>query len=161
MKSYPPPPEIVEHVYTALARRDIPRVLGLFSESIEILQSPELPWGGFYRGHDEAQEFFATLTRWISSAITIEHTIDAADRIVVFGRTRGKVNPTKESFDVPFAHVWTVRGGLVVRGEFYLDHPAMRHALPAKDLESVASNDAVLNATEIAESRVPAPLSRP
>lgn len=158
MKSYPPPTEIVAHVYSAFARRDVSRIFESFSESVEILQSPELPWGGFYRGHDEAKEFFAALTKWISSAVTIEQTINAGDRVVIVGRTRGKVNATGNSFDVPFAHVWTVRGGLVIRAEFYIDHPTMLHALPAKDeaLDDVESSGRNVSTVD---SRVPESVS--
>jgi ketosteroid isomerase-like protein len=138
MKSYPSPAEIVEQVYSAFARRELPRIFEAFAESVEILQSPELPWGGFYRGHDDAREFFSSLTKAISSSVTIEQMIKAGDRVVALGRTRGKVHATGASFDAPFAHVWTVRGGLVIRAEFYVDHPTIERALEPNASEAVS-----------------------
>lgn len=127
------PFEIVQEIYGAFRRREVTRVFQQFAENIEILQSPDLPWGGCYRGHDEAREFLAALTAQVTSSVTIERMIDSGDRVVVTGQTRGAVNANGAVFDVSFAHVWTVRGGRVVRAEFYIDHRAMLPAIEAAE----------------------------
>jgi ketosteroid isomerase-like protein len=64
-----------------------------------------------------------------SSPLPNEIFVDAGDHVVAIGRTRGTVNATGKAFDVPVAHVWTVRDGLVRRVEYYIDDPTMLAAL--------------------------------
>jgi ketosteroid isomerase-like protein len=124
--------KLVEQVYAAFARRDLPIVLSLFSPNIEISQSNELPWGGSYGGHAGASQFFSKLTQAINSAVSIERIIDAGDNIVVIGWTHGNVNQTGERYDVPIAHVWTIADDQVTRAQFYIDNPRMLAALQGR-----------------------------
>jgi hypothetical protein len=87
-------------------------------------------WGGRYEGHAEAAAFFGKLTRTITSAVTLDRFVDAGDQVVAIGHTRGTVNDTGKAFDVPVAHVWTLRDGVVTRIEYYIDDPTMLAALP-------------------------------
>jgi uncharacterized protein len=123
------PPQIVQELYDAFARRDLPKVFSLLSPDIEIVQSKELPWGGSYRGHDGASQFFAKLGSHINSALDIERLIDAEDHVVAIGWTHGTVNATGASYRVPIAHVWRVRDGLVIQTQFFIDNPNMLEAL--------------------------------
>jgi ketosteroid isomerase-like protein len=120
---------LVQRAYEAFFRRDIRAVLHLLHPDVEIRQASEIPWGGTYTGHAEAAAFFGKLVSTITSAVTLESFIDADDRVVALGRTRGKVNATGKSFDVPIAHVWTIQDGLVTRVEYYIDDPTMLAAL--------------------------------
>ena len=136
--------EMVQDVYGAFRVRDTARLFQHFAESIEILQSPDLPWGGCYRGHDEAREFLTALTTHISSSVTIERMIDSGDRVVVTGQARGTVKANGAAFDVPFAHVWTIRTGRIVRAEFYVDHRVMLPAIEAARAATEGSEDEML-----------------
>jgi ketosteroid isomerase-like protein len=124
-----PTVQVVQRAYEAFARRDVRAVLRLLHEDVELVQSPEVPWGGRYAGHAEAAAFFGKLVQTITSALTLERFVDAGDQVVAIGRTRGTVNATGRSFDVPIAHVWTVQDGLVTRVEYYIDDPTMLAAL--------------------------------
>jgi ketosteroid isomerase-like protein len=53
--------------------------------------------------------------------------IDAADRLVVTGRFRGRAKNGQE-LDAPFAHVSTMRNGKAVRFEHYVDQPSWSRA---------------------------------
>ncbi len=120
---------LVQRAYEAFFRRDLRSVLDLLHPEVEIRQASEIPWGGTYTGHSEAAAFFGKLVSTITSAVTLERFVDADDHVVALGRTRGTVNATGKEFDVPIAHVWTVRGGLVTRVEYYIDDPTMLAAL--------------------------------
>lgn len=124
-----PNAEVVGQVYEAFQRRDIPAVLKVLAPDVEITQSNEIPWGGTYQGHDGALQFFARLTQAITSAVVLERLVDAGDHVVAIGRTQGTVNATGSRFDVPVAHVWAFKDGLVVRIAFYIDNPTMHAAL--------------------------------
>jgi ketosteroid isomerase-like protein len=121
--------KVVEQVYEAFAKRDLPAIFGLFTPDIEISQSNEVPWGGIYHGHEGAQRFFSKLTQAINSTVSLERFIDAGEQVVAVGRTRGSVNHTGERYDVPIAHVWTVSNERVSRVRFYIDNPSMLEAL--------------------------------
>jgi ketosteroid isomerase-like protein len=121
--------QTVQELYDAFGRRDLPTVFSLLSPDIEIVQSDELPWGGVYRGHDEARKFFGQLGSHIHSTLDIERLISAGDHVVAIGWTHGTVNATGASYRVPIAHVWVVRDGLAMQAEFFIDHPGMLEAL--------------------------------
>ena len=121
--------EVVKQIYDAFGRRDVSKVLSLFSPDIEIVQSPELPWGGTYHGHAGTMEFFGKLTARINSTVVIDRYINAGDVVVVIGSTTGTVNATGASYHVPIAHILKVREGLVVQVQFYIDNPTMLTAL--------------------------------
>lgn len=127
--TFRPHVEIVRQMYDALARRDIAAAFSRFAADVELVQSEEVPWGGTYHGIEGAQAFFAGLIGAITSVVTVDRFIDAGDSVVAIGWTRGTVNATGRRFDVPIAHVWTVRDGQVVRVRFYIDNPTMQASL--------------------------------
>lgn len=125
------PVGIVEAVYAAIGRRDLPALFGRLAPEVTLVQSAELPWGGVYRGHDGARAFLGKLTAHLASTVTVERIVSAGDHVAVTGWTEGKVNATGAGFRVPVVHVWQVREGLVVHVQFFIDHPAMQAALRA------------------------------
>jgi ketosteroid isomerase-like protein len=126
---YRKPTQVVQELYDAFGRRDLSKVFSLLSPDIEIVQSEELPWGGLYRGHDGARQFFGKLGSEINSTLDIERLISAEDHVVAVGWTHGTVNATGATYRVPIAHVWRVRDGLVTRTQFFIDNPNMLEAL--------------------------------
>jgi uncharacterized protein len=124
-----PAVQVVKEIYEAFARRDVAKVFSHFAPDLEIRQTSALPWGGVYQGHAGARIFFERLTQHINSTVTIERIIDAVEHVVIIGRTAGRVNATGAVYDVPLAHVWRVRDGLVTQIEFHIDTPVMLAAL--------------------------------
>lgn len=53
--------ELVNRVYEAFGRRDLAALTELFSPSVVIDQSPEVPWGGHYEGLEGATAFYQAL----------------------------------------------------------------------------------------------------
>lgn len=122
---------VVRDVYAAFVRRDLPAVLAALTPDVLIRQASSLPWGGEYRGHEGARQFFARLLAAIDSAVSVDHIFAAGDHAVALGRTRGTVRATGAAFDVPVAHVRHVPDGRIARFEPYIDTPAMLAALAA------------------------------
>ncbi|HEY4087551.1 MAG TPA: nuclear transport factor 2 family protein [Bryobacteraceae bacterium] len=125
------PVEVVEGIYEGFRQKDMAKIFGLLAEDVEMKQSTELPWGGIYRGHEGAREFFGRLRSTVSSAVTIERMISAGDHVAAAGWTEGTVNATGAAFRVPIVHLWEVRAGKGVRVQFCIDHPTMLQALTA------------------------------
>ena len=123
------PIRIVQSVYDAFSRRDVPTVFALFAPRIHILQSAQLPWGGSYHGHEGARGFFTKLTSHITTTVTVERMIHAEDHVAVIGWTEGTVNASGRAFKVPIAHIWRVEDNLVIQVQFFIDNPTMVAAL--------------------------------
>jgi uncharacterized protein len=63
------------------------------------------------------------------SEASFEGVVDAGDRVVAIGRTRGTLTGNGQAFDVPVAHAWQIRDGLAVHALFMIDDPAVLAAL--------------------------------
>jgi uncharacterized protein len=119
----------IRRVYDAMQSRDANAMQELFAADITLRQSPQLPWGGEYQGHDGAFTFFLKLVEHIDSQVTTESLFAAGDHVVQTGRTRGTVVANGAPFDVAEVHVWELRAGKVVGFQAYIDTPAMLDAL--------------------------------
>ena len=121
--------EVISALYEAFARRDLPKILELVHPEITVTQTPELPWGGDYVGVPGLQAFFGKLLEHIASQVTPEEYVEAGERVVMLGRTRGAVRANGSSFDFRAVHLWEVRDGRATRFEAYIDTPQMLAAL--------------------------------
>jgi ketosteroid isomerase-like protein len=121
--------DTIKRVYKAFETRDFGVIGEVFDPGVEIRQSELLPWGGQFKGHEGAVEFFTGLLGHIDPQLTVERLIDAGDRIVEVGRSVGSTVAGGVHFDVPELHLWQVRAGKVTSMEIYIDVPAMLKAL--------------------------------
>jgi ketosteroid isomerase-like protein len=119
----------VRAAYAAYDLRDRESILDLFDPEIEIHQTPLLPWGGRYRGLEEAAEFYRRLAQHVDSRVEPHEVFHAGDTVVVTGRVRGTARVTGSEFDIPIVHLWTFREGRVVGFHPFIDTPAMLRAL--------------------------------
>jgi len=120
---------IIRLTYDSYARRDLAVILSLLSPEIEIHQTDAIPWGGTYRGHDGAREFFRMLNESIDASPSPDEFFAAGDEVIVIGRLRGRTRTSGRPFDARIVHVWTVQDGRVARFAAYIDTPAMLAAL--------------------------------
>jgi uncharacterized protein len=121
--------EIIAELYEALAHRDLPAILNLLDPEIIVSQTALLPWGGEYHGVAGVQQFFTGLFESVESQLAVEEFVDAGDRVLVIGMTRGRVRATGAAFNVRAVHIWTVKDGKGVRFEPNVDTPKMLEAL--------------------------------
>jgi hypothetical protein len=121
--------ETVRRIYDAFARGDLEAVMNECAADAVITQDPALPWGGRFVGRDGIAEFASKLVGSIDSKVETEQLFQAGDHVVQQGRTKGTVRHNGAAYDIPECHVWTLRDGVVVSAEFYIDSPAMLAAL--------------------------------
>jgi len=119
----------IQRIYEALETRDHPTLFSYLSQKIQVTQSPGLPWGGTFRGHDGAKIFLERMTSYVTSYVAIERILDAGDHVAVTGRAYGATRRSGRRFDVPFVHLWHLEEGAVVRLQIVLDLPAFQGAL--------------------------------
>jgi hypothetical protein len=92
---------------------------------------PDIEWevvegysgGGKYYGTQAVFEDFlpqltADFEQWTAKA---DQLLDAGEAIVGLGHYVGRVKGSDRSFTIPFAHVWWVRDGRIVKAQGYAD----------------------------------------
>ena len=126
------PIAIVRNAYDAYARGDVSAVFALLHPDFSIEQTPQLPWGGEYRGLAGAREFFARLASHTDARPEPSQYIPAGDDVAVIGRLRGRARATGAAIDLAIVHVWRVEEGRIYRLRAYIDTPAMLLALGAQ-----------------------------
>ena len=126
--------DLVKRSYAAFERGDMDGVLGDMDTEIEWQQAQGLPHGGTYHGLEAVRRniFDPLAAEWWDefSAVPTEF-LDAGGEVVVLGRYRGVAKGTGKQLDVPFVHVWTVRGEKAVRFRQFLDTAGWVEALSA------------------------------
>jgi ketosteroid isomerase-like protein len=96
--------ETVRRIYEAFARSDLDTVMEHCAPDAVVTQDSRLPWGGRYVGRDHIAEFAVKLVSATDSAVTSDEIFQAG-------------------------HIWTLRDGLVVEAQFFIDSEAMLDAL--------------------------------
>ena len=104
-------------------------MLARLAPDFVVTQDARLPWGGRYEGPDGFATLGLALLEAIDSKVTTDALFEADGDVFQVGRTRGTVQATGATFDIPEVHRWTIADGLAVRAHFAIDTPAMLTAL--------------------------------
>ena len=104
----------------------------LFDEDVEIYDH-DTPDQGVYRGHAGVASWLEEWgAAWAAWSIEPEEFIDAGDSVVVFIRMKTQGRGSGVEVERRDAQVWQLRGGKVVRGDYYNDR---QQALKSVGLE--------------------------
>lgn len=123
--------DVIRGLYTAFAKGDVPGVLGALDQDIRWTEAEGFPYGGTYVGPDAVlANVFAKLgSEWDGFSAVTEQFVADGDTVVALGEYGGTYKTTGKSFSAPFAHVWTLRDGKVVRFQQYTDTALVQAAL--------------------------------
>ena len=123
--------ELIKNLYQAFAQGDIPAVLQSFDENIEWTEAEGFPYGGTYRGGEAVLQnvFMKLATEWTDFKAEPNELLDAGEKIIALGNYSGSYNQTGKSMNVPFAHVWTLEDGKIVKFVQYTDTLKVSEAL--------------------------------
>jgi uncharacterized protein len=119
---------VVQEMYTALGRGDIPGVLDTLSDDIEwrIAGPSELPYAGLHRGRDEVAKFFETFGQASEfEMFEAQEYFSRGDKVVVLGHERQRVKATGNVVETEWAMVFTLRGGKIARYHNFVDTHAV------------------------------------
>ncbi len=120
--------QLVHSAYDAFRRGDLGAVAEAFADDVEWETPDSLPNGGLVSGRDAVIQNFSELpTIWNSFSVDPIEYIDAGDHVVVTG-TQSASGPGG-SFTARYLHLFTLKGGKVVRGEFIGDSAKARDVL--------------------------------
>jgi uncharacterized protein len=116
--------EIVRSAYASFAVGDIPGVLAVLAPDCEWIETDALgiPSRGVHRGPQAIVEgvFAKAPESFDGFSLHPERYIESGEFVVVTGRVKA-TSKAGRPLDAPFAHVFTLRDGLVVRMENYHD----------------------------------------
>ena len=124
--------DTVRRSYAAFARGDLDGVVADMAHEIVWEQAQGLPHGGTYHGLEAVRRHvFDPLDEewWDEFTADPDEFLDAGSEVVVVGRYRGIAKATRKQLDVPFVHIWTVRGDKAIRFRQFLDTAGWVNAL--------------------------------
>jgi ketosteroid isomerase-like protein len=126
--------EVVRRVYEAAAHRDAPTVLEHYDPEVE-LDATRLGVtdSDVYHGHDGLQSLFREFAETFDEIeYSYEELIDAGDQVISIVTRHARGRTSGVEVERPFALLWTLRDGKVVRVVWYLTR---EDALEAAGLE--------------------------
>jgi ketosteroid isomerase-like protein len=123
----------VRAILDAFNRGDMRSFLDMCDPEIEWNLSRRLIDPATYRGHMGIEKFFEQQLEAFEKApmMDAEDLIDAGDQVVAFVRVHGRGKGSGVAVEARIAQVWTIRGGLATRLEYFGDR---REALRAAGL---------------------------
>jgi ketosteroid isomerase-like protein len=124
--------ETVQRLYEAMNARDVARAIELADPDAEWIPDSRVVEGAI-RGRDNIVRFFMDRAEMFERLhVEVERCWEKDDRVLVFLRVTGRGQASGADFEIRIGHLWTVRDGLLVRGEGYGDR---REALRAAGID--------------------------
>jgi uncharacterized protein len=124
--------DLVRAFYAALARGDVPGLLGLLHPDLEWTEAEGFPYfsGTWRRPADVLERLIQPLMRdWDNFSAVAEDFIAEGDRVVSLGAYAGTSKQTGKAMRAAFAHVWRVADGKLRRFDMYTDTLLVDRAL--------------------------------
>lgn len=118
-------------IYEAFARGDVPAVLATLAPDVSWTEAEGFPYAGTYTGPDAVLKnvFMRLGTEWEPFTVEPRELIADGDTVATLGQYGGTYKATRKSFSAPFAHVWSLRNGKVVRFRQFTDTAVVQTAL--------------------------------
>jgi ketosteroid isomerase-like protein len=108
--------ELVQSMYDAFGRGDIPTILGALDDGVVWTAPDVLPQGGTFKGPDEVGRFFAGVAdAWEDIDVQPEALGDIGEDLVVVVASIGGKRRGGGPAGWGAVHVWEVRDGKVTR----------------------------------------------
>lgn len=124
--------QVVQDLYMAFGRGDLPAILAVLDEEVDWFfngRSTDILYAGHYYGHEQMMGFFATVATTCNVLAFGPHEILACgEHVVSMGSERVQVKATGCVFETEWLHLFTIRGGKIVRLREYYDTAAMAKA---------------------------------
>ena len=123
--------QVVQNLFEAFGRGDIPALLGTLSADVDwqIFGPDSVPYFGPHRGHDGVTDFFVKVGSNVEFEFLVPREFIAqGDKVVVLGDERGRVKSTRREFENQWAMVFTLKEGKITRFRSYEDTSAVAGA---------------------------------
>ena len=122
--------QLVMRCYEMYKDKNIKGIIALVNDDVEWIgnESDYIPFAGSFHGKDQVAQFFAKLDE--SQDVLLfepQSFIAEGDKVVVTGISSWRVKSTGQTYDNPWAHVFTLRDGKIARFQQY-NHTAAAEA---------------------------------
>lgn len=109
--------EVVQGIYQGGPEQIAATLQAALAPSFEWTEAAGFPYAGTYHSLEEVgKNVFARLgTEWIDYRAETESFFDAGDTIIVTGYYKGTYAKSGGVMNARFAHIWTFRGGKIVK----------------------------------------------
>jgi ketosteroid isomerase-like protein len=124
--------DVVRATYDAVGRGDIAAVLDLLADDVEwTLQGPSaIPIAGTRHGKEGVAEFFTLVGQTLDfQQFEPRAFVTEGDTVVVLGYERSVIRATGKTFDQEWAHVYTLRDGVIATFRAFEDTGSLLVAL--------------------------------
>jgi uncharacterized protein len=124
--------ELVRAFYDAVARADVPGVVGLLHPDLYWTEAEGFPYysGTWRHPQDVVDKLLVPLMRdWDNFSAVADDFIVEGDRVVSLGAYAGVNKATGKTMRSPFAHVWRVADGKLARFDMYTDTLLVRQTM--------------------------------
>lgn len=125
------PDEIVQQIYAAFGRGDLPTLLSLLADDVQwtLNGKGSIPYGGRHAGKKAVERWFGLLGQTVTfTQFEIDRTVANGSTVFCFGREAGTVKATGKSYGTPLLHVWEFTNGRVASFSDYFDSEAISTA---------------------------------
>ena len=122
----------VKSFYEALGRGDVPAVLALLDPQIQWTEAERFPYySGTWVGPQAVlNNLLKRLAEdWSPFSAKAGDFVVEGSRVVTFGVYSGTYKKTGKSMTAPFAHLWSVRNGMLTSFSMYTDTAKVLEAL--------------------------------
>ncbi|MGA7780070.1 MAG: nuclear transport factor 2 family protein [Paraburkholderia sp.] len=118
---------VVKEAYAAFEKGDINGLLQIVSEDVDwrVVASTSLPYSNHCQKRAEVKHYFEDLLA--AEEITkfeVREFIDAGSHVVVIGFVAATIKSTGKSFESEWAHIFTIRDGMITRWQEFFDTAA-------------------------------------
>jgi len=114
----------VKGLYEAAGRGEPGALIAALHPQVEWLEAEGSPYanGNPYVGPSSVVGLLGGIASEVADfRLNLVRVIDGGDTVVAEGRYTGKGGKTGKTLDAPFAHVWHLRDGAVVKFQQYTD----------------------------------------
>ena len=115
---------LVQQAYQNIGRGDLQSLLNLLADDVQ-WQLPDMenvPFAGKWQGHEGVRRFFAAVGA-AQDVVEFEplEFIAQGDQVVVIGHFIMRIKATNRDVGSDWAHVWSFKGGKIIRFREYVD----------------------------------------
>lgn len=127
----PAPADVVRRQYLASAAGDLDALRSTLAPDVEWTEMAGFPLAGTYRTPEgvTSQVMERLAAEWDDWAVHDDTYVADGENVVVLARYTAVNKATGKAIDVRVAHHFTVRGGLIVRFEQFVDTAKVREAM--------------------------------
>ena len=117
--------KVVQQVYAALGKGDIPTVLSFLTDDVEwSMPHPQeiVPYGGKWQGREEVAKFFSVMHDYAEfQQVQLQEYIAQNDKVIVLGHIKVKAKPSDRQYENDLVAVWTIENGKVKQMRDFMD----------------------------------------